>query len=182
MDIGLGAGALLKFYMEKRGITVETLALMTNYSPTTVKNWRAGRISVQTVDHIANVMRLTTAEAHALRSAITSPNAPPRLHVSPDGRVWIGETEVDGWDQLPTLQRNLLEYLYSNRGKLCRKDDILRVVWRGNRFTPSDDSLRKLAERLAQFIEPYPEIPVYIRKVRGGHYRLDNTSEPDADE
>ena len=99
----------------------------------------------------------------------------PRLRVQ-DGVVWRGDQILPGWQDLPQLQQRLLQYLYDQRGKVCQKEAIIAHVWAG-KPNPSvgDDSLRKLAERLIEFIEPDPAQPVYIQKVRGGHYRLDNT-------
>lgn len=99
----------------------------------------------------------------------------PRLHVR-NGVVWRGDQILEGWQALPTLQHRLLQYLYDHRGKVCSKEAIIAHVWVGKE-TPGDDSLRKLAERLIEFIEIDAANPVYIQKVRGGHYRLDHAGD-----
>lgn len=92
-----------------------------------------------------------------------------------DGVIWRGDTILDGWENLPPMQLRLLQYLYDKRGKVCNKEAIIAHVWAGKAQPAGDDSLRKLAERLIEFIEPDPVHPVYIQKIRGGHYRLDNS-------
>jgi DNA-binding response OmpR family regulator len=99
----------------------------------------------------------------------------PLLRLKDDGSVWRGAEQIDGWQELPDLQRSLLQYLYQNRGKLCYKKHILAHVW--PEYAVGDDSLRKLVARLSEFVEPDPREPVYIHKIYGGHLRLDNAGE-----
>jgi hypothetical protein len=101
----------------------------------------------------------------------------PPLRMPDDGSIRRGDTPIDGWWNLPLLQRRFLDYLYQNRGKLCRRNEIMNYIW-ANGHTPTDEgALRKLGERLIHFVEPDPDAPVYIKKVRGGHYRLDNADD-----
>jgi hypothetical protein len=99
------------------------------------------------------------------------------LRIKENGSIWRGDELINDWEGLPSLQRELLMYLYKRRGELCYKEEIVAAIWDTKQKPVSDDSLRKLVERLIQFIEPDPDNPVYIRKVRGGHYTLENTDD-----
>lgn len=105
---------------------------------------------------------------------------PPLLRIEPDGRIWRGSELIEGWQKLPALQRRLLEYLYEHRGTLCSKNELLEHVWAEKEDPADEDSLHKMAGRLKKFIEPNPREPVYIRRVYGGFYCLDNTAPPPA--
>lgn len=106
---------------------------------------------------------------------MTSPAGVPLFRLR-DGELWRGDRIVEAWHSFTPLQRAFIEYLYNRRGKVCRKEDLLRDVWASKGFQPGDDTLRKLAERVAELIEPDPAQPVYLEKLRGGHYRLNNTA------
>jgi len=108
--------------------------------------------------------------------AVLSASGVPLFRIR-NGVLWRGTEELAGWHNFRPLQRALLQYLYERRGKVCYKEDILRDVWAAKGFVPSDDSLRKLAERVTLLIEPDPEQPLYIEKVSGGHYRLNNAAD-----
>jgi hypothetical protein len=106
----------------------------------------------------------------------------PLLRLEADGRIWRGNQLIDGWQRLPTLQRRLLEYLYKHSGTLCSKKDLLAYVW-ADKYEheekpkgADEDSLHKLAARLIKFIEADPRNPIYIRRIYGGFYRLDNAA------
>jgi DNA-binding response OmpR family regulator len=101
----------------------------------------------------------------------------PVLSIHKDGSIWRGDEEIEGWQMLGPLQRVFLQYLYDHRGQLCLKRDIIDHVWQDKVAPAGDDALRKLGERVIQFIEPDPLNPVYIQKVRGGHYRLDHAGD-----
>ena len=102
-------------------------------------------------------------------------NTVPLLLLNPDGSIYRGTEPIEGWEHLPARQRRLLEYLYEQRGSLCRKDQIIAAVWTGDDIG-DEDTLRKLAERLQKFIERDPKNPIYLKKVRGGNYLLNNTA------
>lgn len=102
-------------------------------------------------------------------------NTIPLLLLNPDGSIYRGTEPIEGWEHLPARQRRLLEYLYEQRGSLCRKDQIIAAVWTGDEIG-DEDTLRKLAERLQKFIERDPKNPIYLKKVRGGNYLLNNTA------
>lgn len=125
-------------------------------------------------DHQEADQQLTSSASEVSMPPSTS--AVPLLRIR-DGVIWRGEHEFDGWHSLTNLQRELLTYLYERRGKLCLKDDIMRDVWASKPYVPGEDSLRKLVDRLIEIIEPDPKSPVYLEKVRGGHYRLNNAAD-----
>jgi hypothetical protein len=102
----------------------------------------------------------------------------PPLRIKGDGSIWRGDTEIDGWAALPPLQRRFIQYLYTHRGKLCGKEELLATVWQGKDSPSDEDALRKLAQRVIHFIEPDPRKPVYIKKIRGGDYCLLNADLP----
>jgi hypothetical protein len=134
-----------------------------------------GRIDL---DHLwqvmPNVVREALGQSRAGLAAPLEP-APPLLSIRA-GRLWLGDEDQPVWQTLPDLQRQLLSYLYEHRGQICRKEAILALLW--PEAPPADDgSLRKLGDRLIRSIEPNPTRPVYIQKLRGGHFRLDYATE-----
>lgn len=111
------------------------------------------------------------------RSITHSPDGVPLLRMLADGSIWRGTQPIAGGPDLPGMQRALLQYLLERRGKVCRKEAIMHEIWNEDESPASDDSLRKLAERLIRFLEPEPNNPQYVGKVRGGHYVLMNAAE-----
>jgi hypothetical protein len=104
-----------------------------------------------------------------------APAVPP-LRLDPDGSIWHGELRLPDSQRLSNLQRRLLTYLYEHRGQLCATDDLIRYVWAG-REEPSDkDSLRRLADRLVEQIEPNPRAPIYLDRPYGGFFVLRHTA------
>jgi DNA-binding response OmpR family regulator len=117
------------------------------------------------------------ARLRAIEVSAAPPAQPaiPPLRIKGDGSIWRGDEEIHGWAALPTLQRRFLQYLYAHRGKLCGKEELLATIWQGKDAPTDEDALRKLAQRLIHFVEPDPQNPVYIKKIRGGDYCLLNT-------
>lgn len=96
----------------------------------------------------------------------------PLLRLDPDGSVWRGAARLAEAHRLSYLQRRLLTYLYEHRGRLCSTDELISHVWAG-RDEPSDkDSLRRLADRLVEQIEPDPRAPIYLERPYGGFFVL----------
>ncbi|NTW02522.1 MAG: winged helix-turn-helix domain-containing protein, partial [Oscillochloris sp.] len=78
----------------------------------------------------------------------------PPLSLRPDGSVWHGEAPVVRARRLSVFQRRLLQYLYEHAGRICSTAELIDYVWH-DRNRPNDtDSLRKLADRLSEIIEP----------------------------
>ncbi|NTU83023.1 MAG: hypothetical protein HGA45_27255 [Chloroflexales bacterium] len=109
-------------------------------------------------------------------SAGEAAQAVPPLRLDPDGSVWRGEARLAESRRLSYLQRRLLTYLYEHRGQLCSTDELIRHVW-AERDEPSDkDSLRRLADRLVELIEPDPRAPLYLERPYGGFFVLRHTA------
>lgn len=105
----------------------------------------------------------------------------PRLVRRRDGRYYRGDEEIPQSDNLPMLQKRLLDYLYSNRNVLLDSERIIEHLRDGARIDMKleRDSLRKLVARLRDAIEIDPKNPVYIIYRKGGYYRLDNADPPE---
>ncbi|MEI6180821.1 MAG: helix-turn-helix domain-containing protein [Chloroflexales bacterium] len=105
------------------------------------------------------------------------PQDVPRLRLDPDGSVWRGDVQLPEGHRLTNLQRRLLTYLYEHPNKLCSTEELIRYVWAG-RNEPSDkDSLRRLADRLVELIEPNPHEALYLERLYGGFFVLRHTAE-----
>jgi pSer/pThr/pTyr-binding forkhead associated (FHA) protein len=66
----------------------------------------------------------------------------------------------------------LLAYLYENRGKVCSKDEIGRVVWAEYQEGVYDYQIENLVRRLRSKIEIDPNNPQMLITLRGLGYRL----------
>lgn len=116
------------------------------------------------------------AGAVTTQAAAAPPAGVPPLRLDPDGTVWRGDVQVEEARRLTPLQRELLSYLYQHRGRLCSTEELINSVWKG-RERPSDkDSLRRLADRLVELIEPDPRAPVYLERPYGGYYVLQHAA------
>ena len=79
---------------------------------------------------------------------------------------------------LPLLPAKLLELLYSNRGKPCRRLDVLQYLYpeedhsQLNRLS-DDPRLYDVVKNLRKKIEPNPQKPRYVKTVRGMGFKLD---------
>lgn len=81
--------------------------------------------------------------------------------------------------QLSPKEFSLLAYLYENRGKVCSKDEIGRMVWSEYKNNnPVDQSgiydyqIENLIRRLRTKIESDPNAPALLINVRGLGYKL----------
>lgn len=105
-------------------------------------------------------------------AATDAPGAGTLLTLGADGRVARGETPIEGWAQLPRRQREVLRYLFSKPDVLCHYGELGHAVWRDSRI--SDDTVRKVLDRLIKFLHAGYAGPPYIEKVTGGYYVLRN--------
>ncbi|RRR77009.1 MAG: winged helix family transcriptional regulator [Candidatus Viridilinea halotolerans] len=96
------------------------------------------------------------------------------LRITADGTIWLGERMLDVSRRLTPLQRRLLDYLYDHHGRLCSSDELIANVWPAEAAPNDKDSLRRLADRLIDLIEPDPRQPVYIERRHGGFYVLNH--------
>ncbi len=125
--------------------------------------------------HQAHVREALAGDVPAPLAGEAAPTVPP-LHLAPDGSIWRGDDYLPDSRRLTYLQRRLLTYLYEHRGQLCATNDLIRYVW-ADRSEPSDkDSLRRLADRLVELIEPNPRAPIYLDRPYGGFFVLRHTA------
>ena len=74
--------------------------------------------------------------------------------------------------QLSSKEFALLAYLYENRGKVCSKDEIGRVVWSEYKQGIFDYQIENLVRRLRTKIEDDPSTPKLLVTMRGLGYKL----------
>lgn len=91
----------------------------------------------------------------------------PLLTLRADGCVMRGEEPIPGWQDLPARQREVLEYLFQRSGERCTYADLGDHVWRDR--NTSDDTIRKVVDRLSKFLHQGLGREIYIERVRGGY-------------
>lgn len=74
--------------------------------------------------------------------------------------------------QLSSKEFSLLTHLYENRGKVCSKDEIGRVVWSEYQEGVFDYQIENLVRRLRTKIENDPNEPQLLITMRGLGYKL----------
>ena len=74
--------------------------------------------------------------------------------------------------QLSSKEFALLTYLFENRGKVCSKDEIGRVVWSEYQEGIFDYQIENLVRRLRTKIETDPNTPELWITMRGLGYKL----------
>ena len=74
--------------------------------------------------------------------------------------------------QLSSKEFALLTHLYENRGKVCSKDEIGRVVWSEYQEGIFDYQIENLVRRLRTKIENDPNTPQLLITMRGLGYKL----------
>jgi hypothetical protein len=97
----------------------------------------------------------------------------PLLSIAPDGTIYRGVAPLPHWQDIPPLQRKLLEYLYKHSGRKCERKELMKHLWSNEEEDPQ--MLRKLVKRLAEYIEFDPKRPVYLQQIRGGALALRHT-------
>jgi len=97
-------------------------------------------------------------------------SAVPLLTLGADGSVARGGTPIEGWQQLPSRQREVIRYLFSKPDVLCHYSELGRKVWHDAQV--GDDTVRKVLARLITFLDKNSPNVVYIEKVIGGYYVL----------
>jgi len=73
---------------------------------------------------------------------------------------------------LSTKEFALLALLFENRGKVCSKDEIGRVVWSEYQSGVFDYQIENLVRRLRKKIETNPRSPQLVVTMRGLGYKL----------
>jgi len=84
------------------------------------------------------------------------------------GEVWVDRRPVS----LSPKQYALLALLWSRRGAVCSKDEIVRAVWPECVEAVYDYQIESLVKRLRAKIEPDPSHPTLLLTVRGRGYKL----------
>jgi pSer/pThr/pTyr-binding forkhead associated (FHA) protein len=74
--------------------------------------------------------------------------------------------------ELSSKEFALLSHLYENRGKVCSKDDIGKVVWSEYQEGVFDYQIENLVRRLRTKIESDPNSPQLVVTMRGLGYKL----------
>lgn len=119
------------------------------------------------------------AEAHPTAAepepaATHSAAGVPLLTLGPDGTIARGGVPIPGWQQLPTRQREVINYLFRKPNMLCHYSELGREIWRDS--SVGDDTVRKVVARLAKFLAGDAPEDTYIEKVKGGYYVLRHTA------
>lgn len=84
------------------------------------------------------------------------------------GNVWVDRRPVP----LSAKQYALLALLWSRRGAVCTKDEIVATVWPECVEAVYDYQIESLVKRLRAKIEPDPSQPTLLLTVRGRGYKL----------
>jgi hypothetical protein len=100
------------------------------------------------------------------------PEAPPPpdlLRVDVQAyEVYVGEEKLER--RLSAQEFELLSYLYTNRERVCQRQELGDAIWGAGNWDPN--MLHRLFHRLKVKLEPNPEKPRYVQTVPWVGYRL----------
>lgn len=99
------------------------------------------------------------------------PAAPPPdlLYVDTQAyEVAIGDKKLER--RLSAQEFELLSYLYTNRERVCQRQELGDAIWGSGNWDPN--MLHRLVHRLKDKLEPNPEKPRYVQTVPWVGYRL----------
>jgi pSer/pThr/pTyr-binding forkhead associated (FHA) protein len=101
------------------------------------------------------------------------PHAPPPppdlLRVDTQAyEVFIGSDKLER--RLSSQEFQLLAYLYTNRERVCQRQELGDTIWGQGNWDPN--MLHRLVHRLKEKLEPNPDKPRYIQTVPWVGYRL----------
>jgi hypothetical protein len=82
--------------------------------------------------------------------------------------VHIGASKLDR--RLSAQEFELLSYLYTNRERVCQRQELGDAIWGAGNWDPN--MLHRLVHRLKEKIEPVPEKTRYVQTVPWVGYRL----------
>lgn len=75
------------------------------------------------------------------------------LHLAPNGQFVLDGFAISH-EYLTPLENKLLEYLYSNSGRVCSYDELIRNVWGINKYDDiQDNSVAKLVSNLRKKLD-----------------------------
>lgn len=129
----------------------------------------------EALDHLATMTSPRETQRPPSRPAPPAAPGARGLWMDPTG----GEVLVNGRrvDAMTSLEYSLLRLLYSQPGRVCTKEDIVRHVWGADHrhedavVAVEEARVEKLVSRLRHKIEPVPGRPQILRTVRGRGYR-----------
>ena len=94
---------------------------------------------------------------------------PDRLRVEArTHEVFIGAEKLQR--RLSAQEFELLAHLYSNRERVCPRQELGDAIWGAGNWDPN--MLHRLVHRLKEKLEPNPETPRYIQTIPWVGYRL----------
>ena len=97
------------------------------------------------------------------------PPPPDLLRVDPQAyEVYLGEQKLER--RLSNQEFELLSYLYTNRDRVCQRQELGDAIWGQGNWDPN--MLHRLVHRLKEKLEPNPEKPRYVQTVPWVGYRL----------
>jgi hypothetical protein len=82
--------------------------------------------------------------------------------------VYIGEGKLER--RLSAQEFELLGYLYTNRERVCQRQELGDTIWGHGNWDPN--MLHRLVHRLKEKLEPNPDKPRYVQTVPWVGYRL----------
>ncbi|SAL31479.1 two component heavy metal response transcriptional regulator [Caballeronia udeis] len=99
------------------------------------------------------------------------------------GAIRIGNIELDveryelrragQHIRLERLPMELLIFMASRGGELVTRADIVRVLWSGNAFRDTDNSINTAIRKIRIALGENPDDPKYLLTIKGKGYRLD---------
>ncbi|MFQ5612983.1 MAG: FHA domain-containing protein [Anaerolineae bacterium] len=123
---------------------------------------------------IALCAKLTFVDAGATAPLFFESGMSPRLKMDLAAkRVWVMGKELD--PPMSRAQYRLLELLYTNRGKVVGREQVIRWVWSEEMAEGvSEQAIDALARRLRERIAEVDPDTQYIITVRGHGFRLEH--------
>lgn len=99
------------------------------------------------------------------------PFAGARIRIDREQRsVWIDNRNVEN---IPVLEFKFLEYLDKRHGQVCRRDQIARYLYPGQKLAGvSTNAIDSIVKRLRKRLETNPRKPAWILTVHGVGFRL----------
>lgn len=82
--------------------------------------------------------------------------------------VYMGDAKLER--RLSAQEFELLSYLYTNRERVCQRQELGDSIWGTGNWDPN--MLHRLVHRLKEKLEPNPEKPRYVQTVPWVGYRL----------
>jgi AAA ATPase domain len=126
--------------------------------------------ATRSVDTNQQILNAEVASGHGMYKPMD--NLQTLVHLSPVQVM----TEIDTdlvrrkTPSFTRLEGEVYDYLLSNAGKICSKEEIKNAVWMNK--PPGDSAVQKIIERIRKKIEEEPDNPRFLIAVRGQGYML----------